>query len=102
MGLVYRNGRPYLYKSVRRGGRVTSEYVGSGEDALLINALETIDRDEKDYERHEQRAERKRLDDLERALDEMAVRARDLACEALSAAGYHQHHRGEWRKCRVR
>src|SRR3954452_19201129 len=102
MGLVYRNGRPYLYKSVREGGKVKSRYVGSGEDALLINALETIDRDEQDYERHQQRAERKRLDDLERALDEMAEQARDLAREALTAAGYHQHHRGEWRRRRVR
>ena len=42
------------------------------------------------------------LDDLERALDELAERARDLAREALTAAGYHQHHRGEWRKRRVR
>ena len=40
------------------------------------------------------------LDDLERAIDEMAEQARDLAREALNAAGYHQHHRGEWRKRR--
>ncbi len=40
MGLVYRNGRPYLYRSVRRDGRVTSEYVAGGEDAFLIGALE--------------------------------------------------------------
>ena len=45
MGLVYRNGRPYLYRSVRRGGRVTSEYLGRGIDALLIAALEADDRD---------------------------------------------------------
>ncbi len=40
MALVYRNGRPYLYRSVRRGGRVTSEYLGRGIDAQLIAALE--------------------------------------------------------------
>jgi hypothetical protein len=102
MGLVLRNGRPYLYESVREGGRVTSRYVGRGEDALLINALKAIDRDEQDYERHEQQGERKRIIDLERALDELARQARDLAREALTAAGYHQHHRGEWRKRRVR
>jgi hypothetical protein len=80
---------------------VTSEYRGSGTDALLIDALETIDRDERDEDLRQRRGERKQLDDLERALDEMAERARDLAREALSAAGYHQHHRGEWRKRRV-
>jgi hypothetical protein len=101
MGLVYRNGRPYLYQSKRRGGRVTSEYRGSGTDALLIDALETIDRGERDEDIRQQRSERKQLDDLERALDDLAEQARDLAREALSAAGYHQHHRGDWRKRRV-
>ena len=100
MGLVYRNGRPYLYRSVRRGGRVTSEYVGSGVDAQLIAALETIDHDEADFKRWQSREERKELDDLERALDELVERARDLARVALTAAGYHQHHRSEWRKSR--
>jgi hypothetical protein len=102
MGIVYRNGRPYLYESVWEGGRVTSRYVGRGEDALLINALKTVDRDEQDYQRYEQQVERKRLIDLERGLDELARRARDLAREALTAAGYHQHHRSEWRKRRAR
>jgi hypothetical protein len=101
MGLVYRNGRPYLYRSVRRGGRVTSEYRGRGEDALLIDALETIERGERDGDLRQQRSGRKELDDLERALDELAGRARDLARDALTAAGYHQHKRGEWRKRRV-
>lgn len=101
MGLVYRNGRPYLYRSVRRGGRVTSQYLGRGEDALLIAALEADGRDWKRFDREQARNERKEFDDLEQALDERAERARDLAREALSAAGYHLHHRGEWRKRRV-
>jgi hypothetical protein len=101
MGLVYRNGRPYLYRSIRRGGRVTSEYLARGEDAFLIHALEKDDRDKLSFDRQEARSERKQLDDLERALDELAEQARDLACDALSAAGFHQHHRGEWRKRRV-
>ncbi len=101
MGLVYRNGRPYLYRSVRRAGRVTSQYTASGIDAFLIAALEESERDERRCELEQIRAERREADDLERALDEMAERARDLAREALTAAGYHQHHRGEWRKRRV-
>src|SRR5262249_26473443 len=95
MALVYRNGRAYLYRSVRRGGRVSSEYVAGGIDAQLIAALEDDDRIWK-------RFDRKQADDLERALDELADRARDLAREALTVAGYHLHHRGEWRKRRVR
>ena len=100
MAIVYRNGRPYLYQSIRRGGRVTSQYMGRGEDALLIGALRDIDREERDYGRHQEREERKEAADLDQALDELAEQARTLAREALSAAGYHQHHRGEWRKRR--
>ena len=51
MALVYRGGRPYFNKSVRRGGRVTSEYVASGESAVLISQMETIDADEQDSQR---------------------------------------------------
>ena len=102
MAIVFRNGRPYLYRSIREGGRVKSQYLGRGEDALLIDALEAIERDEKDYQRHQERTERKELDDLEHAIEAMTQEARDLAREALSAAGYHQHHRGDWRKRRVR
>jgi hypothetical protein len=100
MGLVYRNGRPYLYQSVRRGGRVTSQYLAGGEDAFLIHPLQTDDRDRQSFDRQEARSERKELDDLEQALDKLAEQSRDLARDALSAAGYHQHHRGEWRKSR--
>jgi hypothetical protein len=44
MTLVHRNCRAYLYRSLRRGGRVTSEYVGSGIDAPLIADLEADER----------------------------------------------------------
>jgi hypothetical protein len=87
MALVYRNGRPYLYRSVRRGGRVTSEYTAGGLDALLISALETDEHEWKMLEREEARKERKQLDDLERALDELGSPARDRARESLTAAG---------------
>lgn len=100
MALVYRNGRPRLQRSVRRGGRVTTEYQGSGEVALLIARMETIERDERNFERWQEREERKRLDDLEQALDDLAEQARALARDALERAGYHQHRRGEWRRRR--
>jgi hypothetical protein len=76
--------------------------VAGGIDAQLIAALETDEQDWRNYERAQARRERKKLDDLDRAIDDMAKRARDLAREVLNAAGYFQHHRGEWRKSRVR
>ena len=100
MAIAHRNGRPYLYRSVRRGGRVTSEYVGQGEFALLFGALEADQREQEGALRERTRDEQRQLDDLDRALDALAKEARDLARENLNAAGYHQYHRGEWRKRR--
>ncbi len=100
MALVYRNGRPRFQRSVRRGGRVTTEYVGSGDFAILKALLDAEDREERAEQREQERAERDRLDDLEHELDGLAEQARALAHEALTTAGYHQHHRGEWRKRR--
>ena len=102
MALVHRNGRTYLYRSVRTGGKVTSEYGGSGEPARLIAQMETLERRERDCERQRERDERRELDDLEQALDELVEQAKALARGALAAAGYHQHERGEWRKRRVK
>lgn len=100
MALVYRNGRPRYQRSVRRGGRVTTEYVGSGNFAILKALFDAEDRDALEEARQRARAEQQRLDDLEHDLDELAEQARALAHEALTAAGYHQHHRGQWRKRR--
>ena len=38
MALVQRGGCTFYLRSVRRGGRVTSEYVGSGKLAWLFDA----------------------------------------------------------------
>lgn len=72
MALVYRDGRPYLYRSIRRAGRVTSEYVASGIDAQLIAALEADEREGRRADREADRAERREADDLERALAYLA------------------------------
>ncbi len=57
MVLVYRNGRPRLQRSVRRGGRVTTEYVASGESAVLIARMGALERDERDSQRYEFQAQ---------------------------------------------
>jgi hypothetical protein len=81
MALIYRGERPYLYRSERRGGRVTSRFVAAGESAVLIARMNEIERDEKDYRRHCVLEERRQLDDLEHGLDELVDRARTLAAE---------------------
>lgn len=102
MALVYRNGRPYLYRSKRRGRRVTSEYVASGESALIIATMETIDRDERDFERWSIQKERQEAAERDTRLDDIVRLSGELAREVLERAGFRQHHRGEWRRRRVR
>src|SRR4051794_34708549 len=99
MALVYRNGHPYLYRSVRKGGRVTSEYRGSGETALIITLFDESEREEKAHQRAENRGRREEGDELEAGLDEITESACAAACGALIAAGYHQH-KSQWRKRR--
>jgi hypothetical protein len=70
-------------------------------DAYLIGRMEAIDRDKRDYKRWLDNEDREKLDDLDKALDELTVKARALASDALTSAGYHQHDRGKWRKRRV-
>jgi hypothetical protein len=79
---------------------VTSEYGGSGECARLIARMEAIERDGRDYERWREQEERRNLRELDKAMDEMVTQANALARDALTAAGYHQHDRGKWRKRR--
>ena len=100
MALVHRHGRAYFYRSVRRGGRVTSEYQASGKAALLFEALDTAEKEERACRKEIHRIEQRRADDLEQALDDLAERGQALAHEALTAAGFHQHHGGEWRRKR--
>ena len=102
MGWKQINGRSYYYRSVREGGRVRSEYVGAGETASLIAQLDAIDRDERAVERQEWMAERDQADAEDREFAEWFDEIEAVADAAMFAAGYHKHHRGEWRRRRKR
>jgi hypothetical protein len=100
MALVYRDGRPYYYKSVRRRGRVTSEYQGAGEAAVLMARLDAADRRRDEDRREDWKAEVERMEAEERANAEMFDRVQSLADAALVAAGFHRHKR-QWRRRRA-
>ena len=105
MGVVYRNGRPYAYRSKRVGGRVVCEYMGSGKLAAL--------RAERDQFFHDITATLSTLEnghwrDVEDEANEVDQELARLTSQALGAAtvllersGYHRHHRGQWRKRRA-
>lgn len=92
-----RNGNRYFYRSRRVDGRVVTEYVGSGAAAEQV-AAEMTKRQERGAA---DRAEREQLHAVMRDLTEAKRLANVAVASVLEAAGYHQHHRGEWRKRRV-
>ena len=91
----------YYTRSRKRNGRVVREYIGGGEVALLIAQMDAIDRDERKAKAAAWRAEKARLDAQEASVAELCSLADLVARAALTAAGYHQHHRSEWRRKRV-
>jgi hypothetical protein len=90
----------YYTRSRKVNGRVVREYIGTGEVAELLAELDALEREERETERAEGKALRDELDALDGSLGELHTKAELLARAALIVAGFHQHHRGEWRKRR--
>lgn len=84
----------YLNKSIRRNGRVTSVYLGSGEAAVLIAEGEALDR----AKRRAERAERARIEAADAPVIAWCKAVENLAREVLVATGHYNHHRGSWRR----
>lgn len=96
-----KDGR-YYTRSKKVGGRVVREYVGTGVVAELASRLDAISREKREIERFKVRAERAEVESLDAPLRELDNLVEMVAQAALLAAGFRQHHRGEWRKSRVR
>ena len=92
----------YYTRSKKVNGRVVREYIGTGYVADLTAEVDTFKKEQRSLEAAELRYEKAELaffDDVIKTLEEttdLAVRA------ALTAAGYRQHKRGEWRRQRER
>ncbi len=99
MGWEKRKGGLYYYRKRRHGNCVVSEYLGSGELAGAIAALDQIEREEREYKRWVERQEREALDREARQVRDVLDQIRALTHAALIAGGYHMH-KGQWRKRR--
>src|SRR4051794_887120 len=106
MALVERGRCTFFIRSVRRGGRVTSEYVGSGMVAVFAHAAALDLQEEREAERE---VRREALDGLVAGSERVVRPMRDYwsSAEALfratmEAAGFRRHKRGEWRRRRMR
>jgi hypothetical protein len=84
--------------SVRRGTRVTKEYVGTGSLAELSAAEDAKRRIQRQVSAETWRQERAALEVLDRQFDTYWNAATELLKATLYAEGYYQHDRGEWRK----
>ena len=88
---------PYLYRSVRKDGRVVKQYLGSGPQAqAAVRKLEQQQQAllaERDALSHEQ----VQVSAAEAQLREVQDLVRTLVRATLLAAGYYDH-RGQWRR----
>jgi hypothetical protein len=96
------DGRRYYYRGRRLCGRTRRVYVGpAGSPAAeLAAAADDLRRLEREIAARESCAERERLREAEAPLLQLCQMTDALTRAALLAAGYRQHDRGEWRRCR--
>ncbi len=94
-------GTRYYTRSRRVGGRVVREYVGTGLLGRLAADLDAEERADQAQRRAAVQRERERLAPLEAQTEALCAAADELTGAALLLAGYHQHHRSEWRRRRA-
>jgi hypothetical protein len=101
MGWESRHGRGRYYTRSRKvNGHVVREYVGTGLVAELASLHDAEARAQRLAERERLQQDAARWASATTPLKELSQLLDGLAAAALIAAGYHQHHRGAWRKRR--
>ena len=101
MGWESRNGRGrYYYRSRRFNGKVIHEYVGTGSVGELAAQLDAQRRARLAVQRQAWDREQERLKVEDGLLENLDVVCGLATRTEFEAAGYHQHHGGEWRKRR--
>lgn len=97
MGWETYGGKQYYYRKRREGNRVISEYVGRGELAEAIAALDALDKRRQALEREAWKETKRHQRELDAMIDEIGGYVRAMVKAELIAAGYHTHKR-QWRK----
>jgi hypothetical protein len=98
MSLVENRYGIYLYRSVRRAGRVVTYYVASGAVAVLLAAEEEERRAAIEARREAAAAVARECDEIDGSLAGLAREARAEARALLESTGHYQHCRGQWRR----
>ena len=97
-----KGGGRYYTRSKKINGRVIREYVGAGLKGELAAAADARARAERHAQQAEWLAKQDRMEAALGPLEEFYDGVETLARGSLILAGYHQHHRGEWRRKRGR
>src|SRR5262245_54260723 len=100
MAIYTRNGKVYLYRNVRQGGRIRRLYLDAGELAEYGDALIRLQRAERQAQADKVRRQRQAWANDDALIDRLDEVVQVLVRSALLAGGYHQHARGQWRRRR--
>src|SRR5262245_116663 len=92
--------RRYYYRSEWVAGRSVRRYVGTGPVAELAAAADELRKLKRVIAAREQKAEQARHHQAEAPLLALCGLTDFLTRATLVTAGYHQHDRGAWRRCR--
>jgi len=95
-----RGSGTYYYRKHKVNGRVVSEYIGTGLTARYVAVREAQARQEHNATAAKECGERAAIAAREADLDAFCALTDAFVAAALLDAGYHCHHRGEWRKQR--
>lgn len=93
-------GNWYYTRSRRVDGRIVREYIGAGPLAETLAAQDTGMRAR--WREAVAQSRQARADDaaLAALVGDLSVGVDAALVEALTLAGYHRHHRGQWRRRR--
>jgi len=96
-----RNGRGHYYtRSTREGRRIIRKYYGTGELGEIWAAIDEFARVARAERAAAWSTEVDDLVELDKLVAAYVKSVEAAAHEALAAAGYKRHERGEWRKTR--
>lgn len=90
----------YYVRAHKQGGRVVFQYIGAGQGAEAIAALDIQERLEKKAAAEALRKKREKAEKLNAKVIEFCSTVAAFSVEILTAAGYHRIKRGPWRKKR--
>jgi hypothetical protein len=99
MGWEQRNGKRYYYRKTRQGRRVISDYVGTGEIASLLFAIDQDEYNEKMWERAKWKSQKDDFAQIEGQSQSSNLLIRGLVRAHFLLGGYHPH-KGQIRKKR--